>query len=155
VVADDPDVTAAPEDVLVPIVTTITVPVEGEREVVAAGAGPGDNMLSFDWDESTRSILSGSSSRMFHPDAATSLVAEQVITAGSVTTRVVLTNDTDDRDVRVTGRLVLEIEGTLAAGARLQSLPIDKTLAPGESVSAEFVYALPSGSYSVVPVFEV
>jgi hypothetical protein len=147
-----PEVTA--EDLVrVPVVDVVEVSVPAP-DPQPLGPVAGDNTITYTWDEAQREITGAASGRILRPDATTSLLAGLSVQEPFIGVDVELANSSSEA-VRASGTLVLSI--TDSAGGiitRLESRSIDETLDPGDSVSARFSYALPSGEYVSVATFE-
>jgi uncharacterized repeat protein (TIGR01451 family) len=148
----EPEITTD-EVVRVPVVEVVevSVPVPDPSEL---GPVAGDNTISYTWDEAEREITAAASGRILRPDATTSLLAGLSVQAPFIGVDVELTNTGSDQ-VRANGTLVLSI--TDSAGGlvtTLESRAIDEILGPGDSVSARFSYALPTGDYLSTATFE-
>ena len=117
------------------------------------GSTSGFNTISLTWDQSSRSVLSATSSRSISADSPIDLVASLSDAGNGMRSTVTLTNVSDSERLLVRGELVLEIAGDNGASIRLTSNGLDEVLDPGDEVFAEFVLAVPSGSYTVHPSF--
>jgi hypothetical protein len=148
----EPEVTAN-EVVRVPVVEVVEVSIPAP-EPISLGPLGGDNTITYTWDEAQREIAAAASGRILRPDATTSLLAGLSVEAPFIGVDVELTNTGSD-PVQANGTLVLSIaESAGGVITRLESRSIDETLDPGESASARFSYALPSGEYVSVATFE-
>ncbi|HWL64622.1 MAG TPA: LPXTG cell wall anchor domain-containing protein [Actinomycetota bacterium] len=152
--SDDPGPSAdvvAQQPAPQPSTTVVEVPADPPAPVPLA-ATPGDNTMTFEWDEPSRSVLSAASSRVLRAGAPTELLTALTDPQDHLGARVDLTNITDDRRLHVAGHLVLEVAGA-GGTTSFTSDAIDQVLDPGDSVAADFEFLLPSGSYSITARF--
>lgn len=149
--ADDPPGDAAPAPEPEQVTTRDVVVVEVPNEPPAPRAlpsSPADNAISLEWDAASRSIVSASSRAIFRADSPIQFLASLADGDGAVSTRLTLTNVTDDERLQIGGRMVLTVSGD-GGTIRLTSPPLDQVLEPGDEVSAEWDFALPSGDYFI------
>ncbi|HET7481939.1 MAG TPA: hypothetical protein VFK89_03675 [Actinomycetota bacterium] len=138
-------------EVRVPVFRTVTVTVPAPpTPAVPLTSLSGGNTLTFAWDEPSRTVTTATSSVVFD-DQDAEIRVDQDFGSDSISNTVTLTN-VSDHELAIDGRLVLDVSGP--TGAHLTSPTITQTIAPGGSVTTQFRYVLPSGSYTAVPSFE-
>jgi len=158
---DDPADTAAPD-----VPATDTEPDDGVvRDVVLVevpndppapeglGSIDGSNSTTVVWDETSREMLSATSSRTFGSDVQAEVLTSVTDGGNGMNAIVSLTNVTDDQRLVVDGHLVLHVQGPGGTDVQFESAPLDEILEPGDTVSADFLWALPSGSYFITASF--
>lgn len=116
-------------------------------------ATDGSNTMSVVWDEPSRSITSATSGRMITRESRVDLLATVSDAGDGMSAGVTLTNVTRDARFLVSGHLVLDVMDGGGTVVRLSSPPINQILEPGDEVSADFLLALPSGSYAIESAF--
>ena len=140
---------APPEEETVSFVTReLTL---GELPIEAAASSTGTSGR-FEWDESSRSMISASSSIPAGNGPSPIVTTSLPVVSGTIVANVRIQNPFNDRRFHVEGHLVHEISGS-GLTTRLLSDPIDVVLAPGGSTLATFEYLAPSGTYDFTGSF--
>jgi uncharacterized repeat protein (TIGR01451 family) len=155
-VADDTATTtdAEPEPVVETVRQVKVVKIAPEDlPVTELATRPGDNLMSFDWDEGSGITGAASSVRLVAGQPAEVMTSLEVGSRG-IEVDVTITNLSEDTQMSVQGHIVHIVSGTAGEVARLESPKLDVTLAPGASATVSFEYLLPSGSYSSESIFE-
>lgn len=122
--------------------------------VETLGSRPGDNTITFGWDEAAGGITSASSGTRFVRGRGSDLLTDLSTAGGAIVNRMTLRNTHEAVRLHVQGRLVHEVYEGDRLVARLRSEPIDVVLSPGGEVAARFSYLLPAGQYTVEAAFE-
>lgn len=149
-----PTATAPPVDSApVRVVRVVRIGVD-DLEIDTLDSRPGDNTISFGWDEGAGAITGATSGVRLVGGVSSELLTDLGTESGSIVNVETLRNTAEDRRLHVDGRLVHEVfeDGRLVATLRSERL--DVILAPGGLVEAEFSYLLPTGHYVVQASFE-
>ena len=136
-----------PQEVTIRDVVVVEVANEPPAPRVLPSSGA-DNAIDLDWDAASRSIVSASSTAIFRADSPIQFLASLDDGNGAISTRLTLTNVTEDERLQVGGRMVVTVSGD-GGTIRLTSPPLEQVLEPGDEVSAAWDFALPSGDYSI------
>ncbi|HYI46388.1 MAG TPA: hypothetical protein VE174_13105 [Actinomycetota bacterium] len=134
--------------VTVPVVEIVEV--QGPATEVLTSV-PGDNLITFSWDEASRSVTGAASSRTLTRDVVATVLSELSTASPSIAPSVELTNVSDGSLV-VKGNLGIETQGP--GQTVTTSEHVDLVLAPGGSITLDFEYVLPSGEYTAAPFFQ-
>lgn len=154
---DTPDVIAgAPNAVPAPVqfVTeevVVDVPVS-ELDTTKLGPATSDNAIALDWS-SASGIVSARSSLFFDPTAVASLRTTLAASGDQMIVNVTLENLLEDERLIVDGRFLHDVAG-LPGGKVTLGSPVDVTLAPGAVTKQQFIYKMPSGTYTLSSRFD-
>ena len=145
---DGPAPATEPDEVITRDVTTVEVPNDppAARSLEPSSA---DNEIFLDWDAANRSIEGANSRAIFRADSPIQFLTSLREGGGGMSAEVTITNVTDAERLLVDGSLVLTISGS-AGSIELTSPRLQQVLDPDDQVSANFEFALPSGSYEIV-----
>ena len=130
----------------VAVVESVTIGLE-DLALDTLASRPGDNSISYEWDEASRSLPAAASSITRVADTNVEMLTSLSVQDGAIRVLVAIRNTSSGRRVAVKGHIVHEVEGAGGSGASLRSPALDETLAPGGEAVARFSYLLPSGNY--------
>ena len=153
--ADDVAAPAASEAPVVETVRTVeTVEVAPEDlPTIELDSRPGDNAMTYTWDEAA-GITQAASSIRFVEGQAASIITGVSVGGRGIEVAVTLTNLSERERLVVRGRIVHIVSGDSGEIARFESEEIDLVLEPKGSTTVGFEYLLPSGDYGASSSFE-
>lgn len=129
---------------------TVQVPVS-ELPAETLGDTDGANAVALDWSR-IDGVQQALSSLTFSDEVASVRTALRA-SGTRISVEVTLTNETSDRLLEVSGRLLHTVGGLPGGPTTLRSGRLDRTLAPGATIAETFVYTLPTGSFTLTSAF--
>ena len=149
---DGSDVATDDDEALVREVVLVPVPNQAP-EPQQLSSTDASNTISLVWDQSSRSMPMATSSRLIQSGSPVEVLSSISDSGNGMNANVSLANITEDERLLARGHFAIEMIGADGTVIRLTAPPVDEVLDPGDGVSADFVLAAPSGSYTLLASF--